>query len=79
MPPSNEAAWLRAPATPLKVGPTPYTAPGPLELVIKNGAAAINEIDWLIPDKRGMMFQWIKDPFILGTDGRARYFTFFCM
>jgi hypothetical protein len=30
---------------------------------------AINPIDWVIPDKRGMMFKWIKDPFILGTDG----------
>jgi NADPH:quinone reductase-like Zn-dependent oxidoreductase len=69
MAPSNAAAWLRAPATPLSVGPAPYTPPGPQELVIKNGAVAINPIDWVIPDKRGMMFQWIKDPFILGTDG----------
>jgi NADPH:quinone reductase-like Zn-dependent oxidoreductase len=65
---ANEAAWLRAPATPLSVGPAPYTPPGPEELVIKNGAVAINSVDWIIPDKRGMMFQWIKDPFILGTD-----------
>jgi len=70
MPPQNKAAWLRAPATPLSVGSAPYTPPGPQELVIKNGAVAINPVDWVIPDKRGMMFKWIKDPFILGTDGK---------
>lgn len=68
MPPSNEAAWLRAPETPLGVGPAPYTPPGSHEIVIQNGAVAINPVDWVIPDKRAMMFQWIKDPFILGTD-----------
>ncbi|KAE9371256.1 putative alcohol dehydrogenase [Stipitochalara longipes BDJ] len=68
MPPENKAAWLRAPATPLSVGSAPYTPPGPQELVIKNGAVAINPVDWVIPDNRGMMFKWIKDPFILGTD-----------
>jgi NADPH:quinone reductase-like Zn-dependent oxidoreductase len=67
---SNDAAWLRAPATPLEVGPAPYTPPGLQEIVIKNGAVAINPIDWAIPDRRAMMFQWIKDPFILGVDGK---------
>jgi hypothetical protein len=33
----KRAAWLRAPATPLSVGP----APGPRELVIRNGAVAL--------------------------------------
>jgi len=41
MPPSNGAAWLRAPATPLSVGPAPYTPPGLRELVIRNGAVAL--------------------------------------
>ena len=34
----KRAAWLRAPATLLSVGPAPYTPPGPRELVIRNGA-----------------------------------------
>jgi NADPH:quinone reductase-like Zn-dependent oxidoreductase len=30
---------------------------------------AINPIDWVIPDKCGVIFKWIKDPFILGMGG----------
>lgn len=42
--------------------------PAPDEIVIKDGAVAINPVDWVIPDKHGMMFQRIKDPFILATN-----------
>ena len=52
MPPINEAACLRAPTTPLSIGPAPYTTPGPKELVIKNGAVAINPVDVMVPDGR---------------------------
>lgn len=52
MPPTNEAACLRAPVTPLSIGPDPYTQPDPQELVIKNGAVASNPIDVMIPDGR---------------------------
>jgi hypothetical protein len=62
MPPQNEGTWLSAPATPLEVAPAPCIPTGPQEIVIKNGAVAINSVDWIIPDKRAMMFQWIKDP-----------------
>jgi hypothetical protein len=54
MPPINEAACLRAPTTPLSIGPAPYTTPGPQELVIKNGAVAINPVDVIICDRSSM-------------------------
>ncbi|KAK8098113.1 GroES-like protein [Apiospora kogelbergensis] len=46
--PTNQAAWLIASkATPLEVGPAPYTHPGAGQLVIRNAALGINPIDWL--------------------------------
>lgn len=45
--PANSAAWLTAKKkTPLEIGPAPYTAPRENEVVIKNGAVAINPVDW---------------------------------
>ncbi|KAK4693757.1 formyltetrahydrofolate deformylase, partial [Lecanoromycetidae sp. Uapishka_2] len=65
--PSNTAAWLtKSPA--LEVKSAPYTSPRENEVVIKNGAVAINPVDWVIRDTPGMAFPWIKPPFILGID-----------
>lgn len=66
--PSNTAAWLNGQKTPLEVKPAPYTAPAEDELVIKNGAVAINPIDWIGQDSANLAFSWIKFPFIMGTD-----------
>jgi NADPH:quinone reductase-like Zn-dependent oxidoreductase len=67
--PSNTAAWLTASkAYPLEVKPAPYTPPGEHEIVIKNGAVAINPADWLKQDMGDFMFSWVKYPFVLGTD-----------
>lgn len=67
--PSNAAAWLTASkATPLVVKSAPHTSPGENEIVIKNGAVAINPIDWMKQDMGNFLYSWIKYPFILGID-----------
>lgn len=67
--PSNRAAWLTAKsARPLEVKSAPYTPPAPNEIVIKNGAIAINPIDWSKQFLGDMMFSYIKYPFVLGED-----------
>ena len=68
--PSNTAAWLTAAkANPLEVKSAPYTSPRENEIVIKNGAVAINPVDWIIQDMgSSLAFPWLKYPLILGTD-----------
>ena len=67
--PLNKAAWLTASKTnPLQVKSAPYTSPRENEIVVKNGAVAINPADWLKQDMGEMMFNWIKYPAILGSD-----------
>jgi NADPH:quinone reductase-like Zn-dependent oxidoreductase len=64
--PPNTAAWLTAAkAKPLEVKPSDYTSPGENEIVIKNGALAINPVDWKIQD---YAFFPLKYPAILGED-----------
>ncbi len=68
--PSNSAAWLTAIKAPLEIKSAPYTSPKNNEVVIKNGAVAINPIDWMKgqSDMGGLIFSWIKPPFVLGED-----------
>lgn len=67
--PSNQAAWLTAKSVkPLEVKSAPYTPPGENEIVVKNGAVAINPIDWLKQILGDLLFSWIKYPFVLGSD-----------
>ncbi len=67
--PSNTAAWLPASkANHLEVKSAPYTSPRENEIVIKNGAVAINPLDYLKRDMGEMLFSWIKYPFVLGED-----------
>lgn len=69
MSPSNTAAWLTAAqATPLEVQEAPYTSPGENEVLIKNGAVAINPVDWAIQARGDALFSWIPYPAILGSD-----------
>ena len=74
--PSNTAAWLTAAkTTPLQVKSAPYTRPLKNEIVIKNGAAAINPVDWMMTEETGaMIYSWIKYPFVLGADVSGEVF-----
>ena len=64
--PSNLAAWLTAAkARPLKVEPAPYSPPGPNEVVVKNGAVAVNPVDWGI---QALAFRPLDYPTVLGSD-----------
>ena len=67
--PSNVAAWLTvSQATPLEIKPAPYTSPGENEILVKNGAVAINPVDWAIQARGNDMFSWVHYPAILGGD-----------
>lgn len=66
--PDNEAAWLAAKHEPLQVTAAPYTEPGDGEILVRNRAIAVNPVDWILPYLGGMMFPWVKPPFILGSD-----------
>ncbi|KAI1770194.1 zinc-binding oxidoreductase CipB [Hypoxylon cercidicola] len=69
MPPLNRAAYLvTTRARPLEVRPAPYTAPGPNEIVVKNGAIAVNPVDYGKQRGGDHMLSWIKYPFVLGSD-----------
>ena len=68
--PPNSAAWT--PAVNFKTGPlevksAPYTSPSAHEIVIRNGAVAINPVDYLARES-GLIFTWIKHPFVFGSD-----------
>ena len=66
--PSNTAAWLTAEkANPLEIKSAPYTPPGEHEIVVKNGAVAVNPVDWLIQAMGNALFT-LEYPFILGSD-----------
>ncbi|KAL7786007.1 GroES-like protein [Trichoderma afarasin] len=67
--PENKAAWLPASkVTPLEIGPAPYTAPGPRQIVVKNGALGINSVDWAKQLLGEGLLGYITYPFILGED-----------
>ncbi|KAI1377959.1 zinc-binding oxidoreductase CipB [Hypoxylon crocopeplum] len=69
MPPENHAAYLvTTRAKPLEVRPAPYTPPGPDEIVVKNGAIAVNPVDSGKQLGGDHMLTWIKYPFVLGSD-----------
>ncbi|POS74745.1 zinc-binding dehydrogenase [Diaporthe helianthi] len=68
MAPSNTAAWLTKPKTPLAVSPAPYTPPGQDQIVIRTGAIGVNFCDWAKQDIGGMIFPWAKLPYIMGED-----------
>jgi NADPH:quinone reductase-like Zn-dependent oxidoreductase len=66
--PENAAAWLPRKQAKLEVGPAPYSSPLENEIVVKNGAVAINPVDWVKQLIGDLMFTWIKYPAILGCD-----------
>ncbi|KAL9107099.1 MAG: hypothetical protein Q9227_007965 [Pyrenula ochraceoflavens] len=67
--PSNEAAYLEtSKATALTVKSAPYTSPRSNEIVVENGAIAINPADHIKQSLGSLMYPWAKYPFIEGTD-----------
>ncbi|TVY15016.1 Dehydrogenase azaJ [Lachnellula arida] len=66
--PTNKAAVLVTKAAPLVVQSVEYTAAGQNEVVVKNGAVAVNPYDWIIEEAHNLVVPRIKLPFILGTD-----------
>ncbi|KAK8041738.1 hypothetical protein PG993_006261 [Apiospora rasikravindrae] len=67
--PVNQAAWLKSSqATPLEVGPAPYTPPAPGQLVIKNAALGINPIDVRKQTEGDGILPHIRYPTIFGED-----------
>lgn len=67
--PVNQAAWLTAKsARPLKVSVAPFTPPTAHQIVVKNGAVAVNPVEWTKKLMGKLVFPWIKYPFVLGND-----------
>jgi NADPH:quinone reductase-like Zn-dependent oxidoreductase len=66
--PNNEAAWLAAKHQPLVVREAAYTEPEAGEVLVGNRAVAINPVDWMVAALGGLVFSWIKMPFVLGSD-----------
>jgi NADPH:quinone reductase-like Zn-dependent oxidoreductase len=66
--PENTAAWIRRKHAQLEVGPAPYTAPGPDQVVIRNRAIAVNPLEWIIQVDGNISYSWLKYPTVLGSD-----------
>jgi NADPH:quinone reductase-like Zn-dependent oxidoreductase len=64
----NTAAWLPPKHAALEVRSAPYTRPGPDEIVVDNRALAVNPLEWMIQVAGNLMYPWLKQPFILGSD-----------
>jgi NADPH:quinone reductase-like Zn-dependent oxidoreductase len=67
---TNRAAWLpEKKAKSLQVGPASYTPPGSGQIVIRNGAVAINPVDWIMQTaSAGLVYPHLESPSVLGTD-----------
>ena len=65
---AGSAAWLRARRGAIEVGPASYTPPKKNEITVKNGAVAVNPLDWGIQLAGNFLYRWIKYPAIGGTD-----------
>lgn len=66
--PANKAAYLEVAEGPFVVRDAPYEKPGPGEVVVKNGAVALNPMDWMIQDM-GTKIPFPKSyPAVIGTD-----------
>ena len=68
MAPQNQAAWSAKKVAQLKVGDAPYTAPGPGQVVVKNGAVGINPFDWVLQYQAAMLASHLLYPMVLGVD-----------
>ncbi|MCJ1353006.1 MAG: hypothetical protein MMC33_002990 [Icmadophila ericetorum] len=67
--PTNTAVYqLEKNTKELVIKLAPYTPPKANELVVKNGAVAINPLDWSLQFIGNMAFTWLKYPIVLGAD-----------
>ncbi|KAJ5592331.1 hypothetical protein N7537_009235 [Penicillium hordei] len=64
----NRAAWLIRSGQALQVGLAPFTAPSAHQILVRNGAVAVNPVEWTKQLVEKRMFPWIKCPFVLGND-----------
>src|ERR1700753_1656702 len=64
----NPAAWLPAAKAQLQVGDAPYTNPSENEVVVRNGAVAINPVDWIKQDSGDAFAGHVQYPFVEGSD-----------
>lgn len=60
--------WLMTKGGQLEMRATPVARPKANEIVVRNRAVAVNPNDWLIQPIGGLVYPWLKYPFILGTD-----------
>ena len=66
--PDNVAVWLIAKRGGLVIRPAAYPQPRENEIVIRNGAVAVNPVDWLMQSIGDLIYPWLGYPFILGSD-----------
>ncbi len=66
--PMNTAAWINARSTQLDVGQAPYAPPGDDQIVVGNGAVAVNPLDWIIQVAPSVTYRWLTYPTVLGSD-----------
>ncbi|MDT8910031.1 zinc-binding alcohol dehydrogenase family protein [Amycolatopsis sp. PS_44_ISF1] len=64
----NIALWLPRPGGRLHVGPAPYTAPGPGEVVVRVRAVAMNPVDALHGLLYRVILPWLAFPAVIGND-----------
>jgi NADPH:quinone reductase-like Zn-dependent oxidoreductase len=64
----NHAAWLSRKNALLDVKEAPLVDPTAHQIDIKNGAVAVNPVEWCKQLMGNLMFGWIEYPFILGND-----------
>lgn len=66
--PENVALWLPRRGAALEVGPAPYTAPGPGEIVVRVRAVAVNPVDTLPGFLYRVVLPWLTFPAVIGGD-----------
>jgi NADPH:quinone reductase-like Zn-dependent oxidoreductase len=64
----HQAAYIPAKKAQLEVSTAEYTEPGENKITVKNGAVAINPLDWFKQGSGDLFAPWIKYPFIMGSD-----------
>lgn len=65
---ANTALWLTSRRGTFRVGPAPYPAAGPGEVVVEAHALALNPVDAVPALARGFVYPWLRHPAVLGTD-----------
>lgn len=64
----NRALWVESRRGTSRVGPAPYTPPGPGEIVVEAQALALNPVDTMPGFARRFVYPWLRYPTVLGTD-----------